>query len=83
MYKHSLGKSRALRRLQASEINFSLPRKRGAVAESTVMVNHGQEDEGQDAVIPPWRRGAVVEKARMMSPGRVRSSKDEWNSDFK
>ena len=42
MYEHSLGKSRALRKLQASEINFSLPRKRGAVAESTAMVIHGR-----------------------------------------
>ena len=42
MYEHSLGKSRALRKLQASEINFSLPRLRGAVAENTAMVIHGR-----------------------------------------
>jgi hypothetical protein len=42
VYEHSLGKSRALRKLQASEINFSPQRKRGAVAESPAMVIHGR-----------------------------------------
>ena len=27
---------------------------------------------GKDSAIPPWRRGTVVEKARMKSPGSDR-----------
>jgi len=37
--------SRALRRLQESEINFSLPRRRGAVVESAAIVIHGRRME--------------------------------------
>ena len=83
MYEHSLGKSRALRKLQASEINFFPAAIKGGCCREYCDGYSRQEDEGQDAAIPPWRRGTVVGKARMRSPGRVRSSKDEWNSDFK
>ena len=36
-----------------------------------------QEDGGEDAALPPWRWGTVVEKARLMSPGSDRWSEEE------
>jgi hypothetical protein len=42
-----------------------------------------QEDEGDEAAIPLWRRGTGVEKTRMISPGSDRWSKEMRNLDLK
>jgi hypothetical protein len=63
--------------MQASEIKFFPASKKGDCCGEYCDGSSRQEDEGEDAAIPPWRRGTVVEKARTMSPGSDRWSEDK------